>query len=333
MLLPPAIADHLLAIATRERAPAYLRVTPSGCLLDWGGAIERYDLHGLRPGDTIATHLFFLEGFWPLAAASEVLAGVHMDGGLIADVHLIAGSHEDWVLLLDTTAPMQERQQLQQKGNDLSLLRHRYDQLLQRCLASELAPVPPIASAQKEISVLLVKICGLTQRSQQISPALTLKAANACVSAIAQTIVEEGGTIDHLLGETVVALFGLSPTHQPAPQQAVNAAMQIARQFQATNFLQTWAEMDALGIGSGITTGRATVGIVRDRIQSGPKAFGTHIDRATQLATQISPGDLLVDGPTFQALSNLQPAFEPFEPETSISLPALYQFVPTAKEA
>ena len=339
MFLAPAIADYLVEIATRDRAFAYFHITPDGCLLDWGGEVSRYRLQNLQAGDAIENHLLFLAGLIPMDTASEVLPSIHMGTGLIADVHLLSGLQDSWVLLLDATAATEKQQRLQQKGNDLSLLRHQYNKLLNQCLvpqqppATETTPEPPISSKQKDISILLVRICDLTRYSQQTTPATTLKILNAYLSLITQIIVEEGGIINHILGETAVALFGLLPGLQPAPQQAVQAARRIAEQFQnAGSSLQTARANATLGVGSGITTGHATAGIVRNQGQSSLNAIGTHVYHANQLATLLTPGSLLIDGPTFQALADLQPAFESITPPTQIGLPKLYRFISPARD-
>lgn len=336
MSLAPALANYLIEIAIEDRAFAYLHVTADGHLLDWGGEIASYHLQDLQPGDAIETHLFFLAGFLPLAAETEVLPGIHTETGRIVDVHLISERQEGWVLLLDATAAVEQQQRLQQKGNDLSLLRHQYNKLLHQCLAwqqsavPEAAQEPPIASKQKDISVLLVRICDLTRYSQQTTPAATLRTLNAYISAIAQVIVEEGGVINHILGETAVALFGLLPGQQPVPRQAVCAARRIAQKFQGTADRQVSATEATLGVGSCITTGQATAGLIRNQGQSSPNAIGNHIYHATQLSAWLTPGSLLIDGPTFEALADWQRLFEATPPPTQVGLSELYSLASSA---
>jgi len=333
MSLAPAVADYLVEVATQDRAFAYFHVTPDGRLLDWGGEIARYQLQNLQPGDAIETHLFFLAGLLPLDTDSEVLPGIHMEMGLIADIHLISRSQDNWVLLFDTTATMEQQQRLQQKGNDLSLLRHQYNKLLNQCLAfqqsltSKEVPAPPISSNQKDISVLLVKICDLTQYSQQSTPAETLSTLNRYISQITQIVIDEGGVINHILGETAVALFGLLPGHQPAPQQAVHAARRLTKRFQEIDSRYAPGTDLVFRIASGVTTGQATAGIVHNQGQSSLNAIGTHVHHATQLTALLDPGSLLIDRPTFQALAELQGEFESVTSPKKVRLPQLYRSI------
>ncbi len=330
MSLAPAVARYLIEISIQNRSLAYIRVTPEGQLLDWGGALSRYRLESLKPGDFLEEHLFFLAGFFPMAVGTDVLPSIHIEPGCIADVHLICDPDDSWVLLLDVTAATEQQQQLQQKGNDLSLLRHHYVKLLDQCLtSSQPTIVESVKSAtsdrQKDISILSVRVCNLTQFSQQTTPAAALKALNAYISPIANIILEEGGIVNHILGETAVALFGLLPSHLPPPQQAVRAARRIAQQFQAVSGAPPTV---SFGVGSGITTGRATAGLVRDRQgQQSLNAIGDHVYHATQLNGLLRPGSLLVDGPTVRALDKSGDVFEPVAPSARGGLPELYRWV------
>ncbi|MEM9483329.1 MAG: adenylate/guanylate cyclase domain-containing protein [Cyanobacteria bacterium P01_F01_bin.116] len=329
MELAPAIVDYLVAIATQDSF-AYLHITPNGQLLDWGGELARYSLQNLKSGDPIENHLGFLTGFLPMAAPSEVLPKIHIETDLIVDVHLIKGTQESWVLLMDTTATLKQQQQLQQKGNDLSLLRHQYNKLLNQCLAAQSPKISAstISNNQKDISVLLVKICDLTQYSQHTTPNIILKTLNTYISLITQIIVEEGGVINHILGETAVALFGLLPGHRASPQQAVHAARRIIRRFHNNDMLPI--DSTSLGVGVVITTGHATAGVVHNQGHSRFNAIGNHVYHVSQLAIALRPGALFIDSTTFESLPDSENAFESIALPTQAQPFDLYQMVSLA---
>lgn len=300
--VPTAVSDYLVAIALQNRSPAYLQVTLAGRVISAGGELMAYGLTGVEAGESVGDRLFFLEGFFPLASASEVLPSVHIDGGRIVDIHLIAGDTEGWIVLLDTTADAQRQQQLQQKGNDLSLLRQQYAKLINRELNQ-----PPDAIAQqlpaatREVSVLLVKICNLTEYSDRTPPATTLETLNAYLSIVTQIMIEEGGVINHILGETVVALFGLFPAHPPCAQQAVQAAKRLIQNQAATSIVA--ARSAQFDIGAGVTTGNAAVGLAHSQSYQTLNAVGTPVQQTSQLIDLIYPNTVLIDLATFAALS------------------------------
>ena len=139
MSLPFPLLHHLATVSTEQRAPAYLKVTAEGNLLEWGGHLERYGLAQLQKGEFIGDRLFYLASYFPFAQASEVITAIQVEDSTL-DVHLVADSiikassdinHPIWILLLDITTQAQHQQQQQQQRNDLLLIKERYQSLVQ----------------------------------------------------------------------------------------------------------------------------------------------------------------------------------------------------------
>ena len=130
MSLPPAIAHYLVTLTTQHRCPAYVHINRVGQILSVGGHIEHYDLTSAQPGEPICQHLTYLDGFFPYHGSDDTLPQLHIAPGKTADIHFVTQGHDLWLLLLDGTAEMTRQQQLQQKGNDLSLLQHAYDTMV-----------------------------------------------------------------------------------------------------------------------------------------------------------------------------------------------------------
>ena len=154
--LPQTVVEYLVAIATQDHSLAYLQTTLAGRLISGGGDLHAYGLTALAVGDDVSDRLLFLAGLFPFVQPVEILPAVHGAQEQIIDVHLLSGQTDSWILLLDATANSQQQQQLQQKGNDLRLLRQQHDRLL-----SQLSQAAP---ASVEIS----------QISQQILAALQI---------------------------------------------------------------------------------------------------------------------------------------------------------------
>lgn len=307
--VPAAVSDYLVAITIQNRSLAYLRITLTGYVISAGGELATYGLATVGAGEYAGDRLFFLEGFFPLAEASEILPSVHTEQGRIIDIHLIAEDTEGWVVLLDTTADARRQQRLQQKGNDLSLLRQQYARLISRELGQQPSAIArQLPTATREISVLLVKICSLTDYSDRTSPATTLKTLNAYLSIITQIMIEEGGVINHILGETVVVLFGLFPSHQSCAQQAVYAAKRLIRKNQTS--APASKNIAQLDIGVGVTTGSAAAGLVHSHSYQALNAIGSHIQQTLQMIDLIHPSTVLIDLTTFTALDTDKSEFQ-----------------------
>ena len=151
--LPPAILGHIHKLGLERRRPAWLLVDGDGHVAALGGDLAAYGLAETDTGRPIADCLDVMEGMLPLDGMAVEIPCVRMGGGRYTDVHLLGAADGDCVLLLDATEQAQQRQVLQQRGNELSLLRDRLAQqnealkIKDRVIASS---VNPIATADLE---------------------------------------------------------------------------------------------------------------------------------------------------------------------------------------
>ena len=318
---PSALANYLVDVALRDRAAAYLQVTAEGYLVSSGGQLQKYGLQAIAKGDYIGKAFYPLEGFFPLER-TEVMQHVQLDIGPIVDVHLVLGQDQEagWVLLLDTTVEAQRAQRLQQKGNDLSLLRQQYNRLINQHLTpsqqgAEL--IRQIAEKQRVLSVLIVKLCDAHGDWLSVGKPATLRAVNASLSLITQIAVEEGGLINHAIGGTVAAFFGLLPGQQAACEQALCAARRVLQRLMAEaphHALEPLADnlsalegsankSKPLGVGASITSGTAAAGILHGQGSQWINAVGDPIQSAAQMGCYIQPGTVAIDQQTFRSIS------------------------------
>ncbi len=119
--LPAPIRDCMLALTVENRTPAYLLVNGDNGLSEWGGELGDYGITQPAADMDVSERLPFLAGLLPLDTRNLFLPYVQMATGRAADVYLFRGEQGTWVLLLDATPEVVERQQKQQRTHDLTL--------------------------------------------------------------------------------------------------------------------------------------------------------------------------------------------------------------------
>lgn len=347
MALPEVISDYLVQVATRNTAIAYLHTTATGNLLNWGGDLKKYGLTQLSKGDYIGEHIFYIDGFFPFEQPHEVLPHIQTEQDLTVDIHLIseqsttqanppnttpgttqATTPGNWVLLIDATDEVEEKEVVQQQDNDLSLLRSQYQKLIGSHLNHQVAihpspqtlqahkPANHIPAVHREMSILAIKVCQLEALSDRIDPADMLSILSAYVSFTAQAVVESGGVMNHTLGDVIVASFGLLPSTQSSAQQAVAVAAQLIKAArQSPPLLLPPYLPSPLAIGSTITSGRVAVGLLKGLAHPTLGMLGTPMQQALQLSPLIHPNTILADASTVTASGTYQGQFEPMNAE------------------
>ena len=105
-----------------------------------------------------------------------------------------------------------------------------------------------------------------------------------------------GGTVDHYLGDCVMALFGVPEAIEDAPRAAVNAAIEMRERIERYNDelgLET-----RLSVHSGIATGHGIAGDISGPLIREYAVMGEHVDRADELTHVAERGEIYVDAET-----------------------------------
>lgn len=226
--IPAVVLDYLSKLVIENRTLAYLLVAKNGYLLRWRGNLAAYGINNLQLGELACKQVLLLEGLLPLNSTTLFLPCTNIEQGLCADIHTFSGDDGDWVLLLDASLDRDLLQLMQQKGNDLSLLRDQQAKLINQYLGKEtkenLAQGLLDLNEQGErrnITTIAAKICNFTAYSKDNSPENTFKTLNLYLSPIVQSILDEAGMIDKIIGDTVISLFGILPSTGNSAMQAV----------------------------------------------------------------------------------------------------------------
>ena len=119
--LPLPIRDFILSLTDDMLSPAYLLVTESGQLIEYGGDLNSYGLNGLTHGVNVTDSVPFLFGVLPIEGKSLYLPHVQTKPGVFANVYVFSREQGTWVLLLDATVETSRRQTMQQRLYDSRL--------------------------------------------------------------------------------------------------------------------------------------------------------------------------------------------------------------------
>ncbi len=317
----PAIAlNYLNHLIIESRSLAYL-VAKDGYLISCGGSLSTYGISNIQIGESACKQIIWLEGLLPLDGAAVVLSSTQVKSEIWADIHMFSDGESDWVLLLDCTVERDRYQLMQQKGNDLSLLRNQQSKIIERYfgqevknnLVQELLTINE-QGEQRNLTILTAKICGFTAYSEANLPEKTFKTLNIYLSPLVQSILDEAGMIDKIIGDTVVSLFGILPSTGCPPRNAIAAAWQMIESIEELNHRQ---QGNPLEIAIAITSGLVTLGLVGSKVNKTFCALGQPVDLIAQLKNQVEPKEILIDENTFIKIDDMQQGFL----ESTISAP------------
>ena len=138
--------------------------------------------------------------------------------------------------------------------------------------------------AEIEVSVLFADVRGSTALAERMSPTDFSSALNDFYTIVRTSVDRHHGVIDHMAGDGVMAMWIPAFVGTEHARWAVDAAIDVSDRSQRSD----------LGIGVGVHTGVAFVGVVGDGGARDFTALGDVPNTASRLSSASSAGAVLI---------------------------------------
>jgi class 3 adenylate cyclase len=141
----------------------------------------------------------------------------------------------------------------------------------------------------REATVLFADIRGFTRLIERTPPAVVIRLLDEYFEAMVGIVFGHEGTVEQLVGDEIVALFGVHEGENGAADRAVQAALQMAAAVERLTGRWKAAGLPTFDIGVGLASGRLMAGTIgsgrrRELIVVGrPMIVAARIQRMTRL--------------------------------------------------
>ena len=141
----------------------------------------------------------------------------------------------------------------------------------------------------REATVLFADVAGFTRLIESAPAPVVISLLDEYFTEMVELIYRHGGTVEQLIGDEIVALFGGPTTYGDAAAAAVRAALEMVAAVARLNARWTAEGRPTFGIGVGISSGRVMAGTIgserrRELIVVGrPMIAAARIQRMTRL--------------------------------------------------
>lgn len=149
------------------------------------------------------------------------------------------------------------------------------------------------------VTVVFADLVGFTALSEEMDPEQVKRFVDRCFQRLVADITAFGGSVDKIVGDAIVALFGAPTAHEDDPERAVRASLRMQRSVaDLSEDLGLSVELRV-----GINTGEVLVGAVR--AGGDYTAMGDTVNAASRLEEAAEPGEILVGPETHAATSDV----------------------------
>jgi class 3 adenylate cyclase/Tfp pilus assembly protein PilF len=174
------------------------------------------------------------------------------------------------------------------------------------------APIPAqlaekITSAGKQIegerrtvTALFSDISGYTAISEKLDPEQVYDIIDSTLKAFSDEIYKHEGTIDKVLGDGMMALFGAPIAHEDDPARAVRAALGMQDALRRVNVDLEERFGITLKVRIGLNSGLVAVGSIGSDLRMEYTALGDTVNVASRLQSVAEPGTVLVSRSVYE---------------------------------
>lgn len=181
------------------------------------------------------------------------------------------------------------------------------DELLQNENSLELG------GAQNEVCVLFCDIRGFTSLSEKMKPSEVVYLLNNYFEAMIDVVFSHNGTLDKIIGDELMVLYGVPIKSENDSQNAVNTAIEMFKSLKKFNKKMSKENLPELKIGIGINYGKVVSGNIGSEKQMNYTVIGDAVNLAARLCSHAKSGQVVISESVFNQISN-KSSFEAQEP-------------------
>jgi class 3 adenylate cyclase/DNA-binding NarL/FixJ family response regulator len=153
-----------------------------------------------------------------------------------------------------------------------------------------------------EVTVLFSDIRGFSTIAERLSARLIAEIVGRHLGAMAEIVVEHGGTIDKFQGDAVMAIFGAPDPLAEHATRALRCAIAMQQRQSELN-AQGWGteEVPTLGVGIGLNTGTVIAGAIGGGGRLEYTVIGDAVNVAQRLQSEAGGGEIVAAASTVAA--------------------------------
>lgn len=160
-----------------------------------------------------------------------------------------------------------------------------------------------LGGERKYVTILFADLQGFTSLSEKIDHVTVVEILNSYFSRMTPIIFRHHGTLDKLMGDGMLAVFGAPLSRDDDPCLAVQAAIDMLKalkQFNEENRDKGWP---VFTLTVGINSGEVVAGYIGSEDHMNYTVIGDAVNVAQRIQSIASSNQILISGPVFRAIN------------------------------
>ena len=168
-----------------------------------------------------------------------------------------------------------------------------------------------IVPESRQVTILLSDIRGFTALAETYSARTVVELLNRYFSTMTDVIVRHGGTIDKLMGDSIMVLFGAPHSEVDDVQRALACAVEMQQAMTAFNEQNFALDLPEMYMGIGINTGEVMAGPIGSEHHQEYTVIGDEVNLTSRIEAQSLRGQILISENTYRLAKSFVLVGEP----------------------
>jgi len=156
-----------------------------------------------------------------------------------------------------------------------------------------------IENERREVTILFADIRSFTTITERMAAEDVVSMLNQFFGTMVDIIFRNNGILDKFVGDELMAVFGLIPSENSAPHDAIKAAIEMQDATEDLMKVRTEQDKETFEVGIGINTGSAIVGNVGSENRMDYTVIGDTVNVAARLEQIAKGGEIIIGGQTY----------------------------------
>lgn len=167
------------------------------------------------------------------------------------------------------------------------------------------------AAEFRNVTILLSDIRGFTALAETFSAMTVMELLNRYFSHMSEVITQYGGTIDKLMGDSMMVLFGAPQSAADDVERAVSCAVAMQRAMSEFNQQNRDLDLPEMYMGIGINSGKVMVGALGSDYHREYTVVGDAVNITSRIEAQSLRGQILISENTYRLAKSFVQVGEP----------------------
>ena len=161
-----------------------------------------------------------------------------------------------------------------------------------------------LGGEQRNVAILFTDIRGFTSMSENMDPKKVVSTLNEYFSDMIDIVFKHNGTLDKIIGDELMVLYGAPISGENDTQRAVETAIDMQLRIRQMNRERKKRKELPILVGAGINDGLVVSGNIGSRDLMDYTVIGDTVNVASRLCAHAGPGEIFVSESVYKKTKN-----------------------------